>query len=89
MQTMKLKTPIVKEDGTKIEEITLKEPTAGDMEFAEEHGRGRNNTRTIVILSRMTGINDKYIRGMSGSDFNKASEIVASFLVDSPETGEN
>lgn len=87
-QDFTLITPITKEDGVKIETVTMKEPTAGDLEYSEQTGNG-NNGRSIALISRVSGVNPKYVRMLGGRDYTILSEYISSFLEPSPATGES
>lgn len=81
-------TAITKEDGSTIEKLTLREPTAGDLDFAEATAKTRNG-QTIILISRASGVNEKYVRALCARDYTAAAKYISSFLDDAPETGES
>jgi len=86
--TITLKQPIVMKERT-ISEITLREPTAAQLDMAEDAGKRNDMARTIKLIALVSNNHENVIRNMLGSDLAKASKIVTDFLDIGQETGEN
>jgi hypothetical protein len=83
-----LKKPITVE-GRELTEITIKEPTAGQMAMAEQTSRnGGEVGQGIALLALACGVTPIFIKQMCGSDYVKAQKVLGNFFDDAPATGE-
>lgn len=86
-KTFKLIKPLVLEDKT-ITELTLREPTAGEVEFAERKADS-NNGASIQLIAAVSGLHPNVVKNLCARDYKAAAGYVTSFLDDSPRTGKN
>jgi len=72
------------------EEITelkfTREMVAGDLRDVPVRDMTHNDICTVI--SRLTGVPAPVIKQLKMPDYQRASEVIASFLTDSPQTGE-
>ena len=74
--TITLKTPIAFENQT-YSEITLREPTAGELAKAV---RGENPVAIgVILVAEVSGVPERAINMLAGSDLNRATGFVAPF----------
>ena len=83
-----LRKPIVLKDKT-ITELTIREPSAGELAMAENTGKKGATEQGIVLLGLSTGLHPDIIKQLGGGDFLKAQKVLGNFFGDGPETGEN
>jgi hypothetical protein len=78
-----LKAPLTIDERS-ITELSLREPTAGELDDAEANAKTNNGT-TILLLARVTGENPNVIKQLGARDYKAASDYLKSFLQGSPE----
>ncbi len=64
--------------GRKIESLTLREPTALDLEQSYRHDS--EMTRMIHMLSSLAELAPGEVRALKALDFSRAAKLVAAFL---------
>lgn len=69
-------------DGSTVAEVTLREPTGGEMRAAE--GLKDGIAITIKVLSLITGLAEGTVRAMGARDLRAAGDYVAGFVVEAP-----
>lgn len=68
----------VEAEGRTIEALTLREPTALDIEQA--YGHDLEATRMIHMLSSLAELAPGEVRALKSLDFSRAAKLVAAFL---------
>ncbi|MDE0625479.1 MAG: phage tail assembly protein [Bryobacterales bacterium] len=68
----------VEADGAKLESVTLREPTAADIELCHRHGH--DATRMVHLLAMLGDLSPGQVRALKGVDFMRASKLVSDFL---------
>lgn len=89
-KTFILLSPITKEDGTKISEMVLKEPTAGQIEMAETQAAGKpaaGNLMNITLIGLCSGTHPQIIRNLVARDYRAITVWLEGFLEAAPTTG--
>lgn len=84
--TLTLKRPLVLKEST-ITELVIKEPTAGQMAFAEQ-GAKTSTDQGIILLGLACNLSPMVIKQLAGSDYLKAQKVLGNFFETSPENGE-
>jgi hypothetical protein len=82
-----LRKPIITEGNT-ISELTIREPTAFELEAAEEAGKTSDTARTIKLVSLAANVHPKIVKNLLGSDLLRANRIISDFLDIGQEDGE-
>jgi hypothetical protein len=82
---LSLKKPIVMGDLT-ITELTLREPTAGELDYAEQNSKGSNGA-TIIMIATVSGKHPDVIKQMGARDYTEAAKYIKTFLSSDPEIG--
>lgn len=67
----------IEHNGETISELTLREPTAGEMEEWDKLSGIAADRKAIAI---MAGLPEGFVRKLPARDFNKAARFIASFL---------
>ena len=68
----------VEADGAKLESVTLREPTAGDIELCHRHDY--DATRMVHLLAMLGELSPEQVRALKGVDFMRATRLVDAFL---------
>lgn len=76
-------------EGREISEITIKEPTAGQMAFAEQTAKGPGTDQGIILLGLCCGLHPTVIKQLAGSDYVKAQKALGNFFEDDLNDGAN
>lgn len=85
--TVVLRKPIGPKE-KQITELTLREPTAGELALAEQAGAKKGgNEQMIALIGFSSGVHSSLIRNMLGGDFNKCAEIIGNFFEIGQGTG--
>lgn len=86
-KTFTLRTPIKKGEVT---ELTLQEPTAGDIEqMQKDAATGGDATALIKLIARQAKLSPTDIRELGARDFKAIEEYLGSFLSSGPESSES
>lgn len=67
--------------------LTLREPTAGELERATRDGRS-GLTVTIDLISMVAAVPRQVIEKITGRDLREAADYIGGFTEDGPTTGE-
>jgi hypothetical protein len=67
--------------------ITLREPTAGELERATRDGRA-GLTVAIDLIAMVAAVPRKVIEGITGRDLREASDYIEGFTEDGPTAGQ-
>ncbi|HDR9065477.1 TPA: phage tail assembly protein [Burkholderia contaminans] len=67
--------------------LTLREPTAGELERATREGRS-GLTTTIDLIAMVAGVPRTVAEKLPSRKLTEASKFIAGFTDDGPETGE-
>jgi hypothetical protein len=86
--TLTLKKPLTIGDRV-ISEITIREPTAGEMAMAEQTSKKGDIDQGIILLGLSTGLHPNVVKQLLGSDYVKAQKVLGNFFLDGQETGES
>lgn len=79
---LKLKKPLEGIDGESIIELSLREPTAHELDMmTREMAKGSQISGVIKMLSLMTGLETTIIRNMVLSDMMKANKFLENFTL--------
>lgn len=68
----------VEAGGRKLESLSLREPTALDIELCWKHGS--EITRAIHLLASLAEIGPDEVRALKAADFTRAAEAASAFL---------
>lgn len=88
-QTLSLRKPLVLgtgPDAVTLSEVTLREPTAGEIEDASKEVNAISSN--IRLIASVTGQPVQVVRRMAQRDFQAAVEYLQDFSDASPSTGE-
>lgn len=77
--TVKLSTPL-NVDGKEVAELTLREPTLGDLITAETVGKGNELAKVAATLAAMADLPLPVFHRISARDFAKVNEVAAPLL---------
>ena len=69
----------VEVDGVRYEGLRLRRVTVGDLELMEQE-KGGATTRSVRMVSLLTGLAPEVIRALDGKDFQKLSDKVEGFF---------
>lgn len=87
-KTITLRKPIKLQDRT-VTEITLREPTAGEIEQVEKRAaRDGAQASNILLIQVCADITDGEARRLGARDFHEALMFVQGFFPAAPETGD-
>ncbi|WP_163833294.1 phage tail assembly protein [Spartinivicinus ruber] len=78
MSTVNLEYPIQCE-GVTVDSITLRRPKARDLKIMETT-KGGDISKSITLIAHLAEISPKAVEDLDAADFQKVSEVVASFL---------
>ena len=84
-KTIVFKNPIVVDAGT-FEQITLREPTAGELERATK-GNREGVTVTIDLIAMVAGVPRLVAEKLPARKFSEAARFIEGFTEDGPPTG--
>lgn len=82
-----LRKPVMLGDVT-YAELTLREPTAGELSKATRGGGGNNVDVGIWLISLVAKVPRGAVEQLCQRDFTEANDFLGSFTIDGPETGE-
>lgn len=77
--TVKLSKPIAV-DGKEVTELTLREPTLGDLITAETVGKGNDLAKVAATLAAMADLPLPVFHRLSARDFARVNEVAAPLL---------
>lgn len=85
-KVLTLKKPVKKGDEI-IDQLTLREPTFGEVQQAEK--KPTTNELMMSLIAQVAGIDELFLKKMSFSDYRKAAEIVGNFMNGDQATSES
>ena len=80
MITLKLMSPIEKENGETVEELHFREPRAADLKGMDKHKENEMMAKTLHLVSRMSGMPLGIVERMASRDVSTMSSIASLFF---------